>query len=865
MQGCPTHDEIRRFASGHAAPEDASRVARHLRDCPNCRSLLAAGTTDATVPLASTLAETVVQSPAADEATEETRILDDPSATAQTADSAETVATAGKSTLDWTEPATVPLAGKSPTGPAPGAWSLDAGASGATPDRNYLPSIAGYEIQRIVGRGGMGVVYEAVQLKLRRRVALKLLPAVVGSQHPDLVARFQREATAAARLHHSNIIPIYDYGESRDGYYYAMELIHGESLGSVIRRLAAFDTPLTARTSVSLSLGSDVVPPDAAAPQPIERQIVSLGSGGVPYYRQVAEWVASIADALDYAHQHGMIHRDIKPGNIMLAADGRVIILDFGLVKMDDDVSVTASGSTVGTFRYISPEQIACRDKLDGRCDQYALGVTFYELLVLRPAFPELDQRAVLDAVLHREPTAPRRIAPSIPRELEVVCRKAMEKSAKDRYASCAAMAADLRRFLADVPIQARPAGPVRRAVKFVKRHRAASLTTLTALLLATSIAFGAWQREKAHRLRLDALLREAVAAWQQRDWNSAEDKFQQVLAADPHDFRALVNFAATRKDEYFADPRPELLAEAAALLDRALRDQPTRPEIWNFRGVVLREQGKLSEALAAHEKAAELAPDHDVTWINLATVRAMLGDLEKAEEEMRKGIHLGAGKWGPKAWYNLAAVQLELDRPEALASTLQAIDHPPEKVDDLWRPAPYLLRTRLYLNRAHQSPGRKPGDKLDDRHTDANQPNDAVSGITPAPRTPPDEPAADLRAAVRSAIVADELCAPIARRKPANLLERLVLARAKRNLALAELRAQHWTEALSAAEAARAYADLPSAADLIAAIARAHLGEPDVAKIHYARALANWPPALRESPYTVRADGGMLWFENAA
>lgn len=823
MQDCPTLDEIRRFARGESPPDTARRVRAHVRDCPHCRNLLGDG--------AAGSAERGAKPPT-------------PGINPQ----AETVALPRTAPVNPNLTETEPAPAGAPTRTHGDVfWSLDARADATGATRDYLPHIDGYEVKRVLGRGGMGVVYEAVQTKLRRRVALKLLPAVVGSQHPDLVARFQREATAAARLHHSNIIPIYDYGESRDGYYYAMELILGESLSSVIRRLAAIQTPLTARTSVSLSLSSDIVGIDDT-PQPVEREVLALGAGGVPYYRQVAEWIASIADALDYAHQHGMIHRDIKPGNLMLASDGRVIILDFGLVKTEGDTSVTVSGSTVGTYRYISPEQISPMDvdhrgEVDARCDQYALGVTMYELLVLHPAFPESDQRALLHAVLHRDPTSPRRIVPSIPRELEVICLKAIEKSPKNRYATCADLAADVRRFLADVPIQARPAGPVRRAVKFVKRHRAASLTALTALLLATSIGFGAWQREKAHRLRIDTLLRGGIDAWRlERNWRKAESKFQEVLTADPTNFRALVNFAAARKDQYFTDPQGTYLNEAVMLLDRALQTEPERPEIWNFKGVVLREQGKLTEALAAHQQSAKLEEEQEklkqakgptepdaargFTWVNLATVRALQGDLEQAEKDLLHGIELKAGDSGPKAWYNLAAVQLQLGRSEAERTIVIAIDHPPEKVDDLWRPASYLLRAKLHLLRG--------------------TPEDDLAGL-------------------RAVYAADQLCGVFERRKPENIIEKLVLARTKRFLALAELRAGRYAEAIVAAQVAKSFDDLPAYADLIMAGAYAKLGQTSAADAQYKIALAGWPERLKHEEYVVRAEGAILWFDSAA
>src|SRR5262245_5603747 len=248
-----------------------------------------------------------------------------------------------------------------------------------------------FEIGREVGRGGMGVVYEARQVSLNRRVALKVLSGGLGLT-PKTVQRFRREAEAAAKLHHTNIVPVYATGEENGTHFYAMELIEGPSLDAVIRQMrqARQANPPTAPPSTPDELGATGPYIDNSAPSASGAAALtssSLSSDG-HYFDTVAKMIADVADALEYAHQQGVIHRDIKPSNVLVSPDGRLSINDFGLARMLEHPGMTMTGEFVGTPAYMSPEQItAGRVPIDHRTDMYSLGATLYELLTLQPPF----------------------------------------------------------------------------------------------------------------------------------------------------------------------------------------------------------------------------------------------------------------------------------------------------------------------------------------------------------------------------------------------------------------------------------------------------------------------------------------------
>ncbi|WP_165219409.1 serine/threonine-protein kinase [Aquisphaera insulae] len=387
-------------------------------------------------------------------------------------------------------------------------------AGSAPPAAAVRPAVPGrigeFRLLRLIGVGGMGVVYEASQESLGRRVALKVLPIRGLASSPE---RFLREARTAARLHHTNIVPVFSVGESDGVHYYAMQFIDGPSLAQIldasrVRRGAGEGAFAHTRWAAT---GQDGSPSDFPGPSS-EPTLDGLhwaeldGPRSPQAYRDLARLTARVASALAYAHDQGVLHRDIKPSNILLDAQGTPWVVDFGLAKSADDEDLTHTGDLVGTLRYMAPERF--RGRADARADVYSLGATLYEILCLRPAFQAGDRVALIDAICRGRPTRPRAIDARIPRDLETICLKAMAREPGERYATALEFEADLESFLADQPIRARRATLADRARRWWRRDPAeASLAAAVAVLLvalaAGLVAFAAW----AERARENAVL----------------------------------------------------------------------------------------------------------------------------------------------------------------------------------------------------------------------------------------------------------------------------------------------------------------------------------------------------------------------
>jgi serine/threonine protein kinase len=348
-----------------------------------------------------------------------------------------------------------------------------------------LGQLGDYRLLREIGRGGMGVVYEAEQISLRRRVALKILPFAGGADSRQL-QRFRNEAEAAAHLHHSHIVPVFAVGAERGVHFYAMQYIEGQSLATLIGDLAEGHEKKEAADGNRA--GKDFLSTQAAVAITTEHSTRSH-----QFFRRVATIGKQTAEALEYAHQMGVIHRDIKPANLLLDARGEVWIADFGLAQFQNQAGLTMSGELVGTLRYVSPEQaMAKRGLVDHRTDIYSLGATLYELLTLQPVFDGKDRHALLHQIGFDDPKPPRAVDPSIPFELETIVLKALAKSPADRYGSAQELADDLERFLEDKPIQARRPSLAERGRKWMRRHPsvvAASLLLLVCGLIGFAVS----------------------------------------------------------------------------------------------------------------------------------------------------------------------------------------------------------------------------------------------------------------------------------------------------------------------------------------------------------------------------------------
>jgi serine/threonine protein kinase/Flp pilus assembly protein TadD len=409
-----------------------------------------------------------------------------------------------------------------------------------------------FRILREVGRDGMGIVYEAEQVSLGRRVALKVLP-FAGALDAKQLQRFKNEAHAAAQLHHTNIVPVYSVGCERGVHFYAMQYIEGHSLAEVIAELRGQTGEATTKPQPSPSPrveatvdapAGQVIAADSATStvrqtKPIAALSTVRSTRDAAYFRTVAQLGIQAAEALDYAHEHGIVHRDIKPANLLVDAESRLWITDFGLAQVQSDARLTMTGDLVGTLRYMSPEQaLAKRVVVDHRTDVYSLGATLYELLTLEPAFGGTDRQELLRQIAFEEPRPPRRINKTIAAELETIVLKAIEKNPADRYATAKELADDLRHFLDDKPIRARRPTLPQRLRKWGRRHRA--VVTAAAVCLFVIATLGGinsmwWvQRRASAHGEATAAIDEATRLLKQERWIeglSAARRAQAALA----------------------------------------------------------------------------------------------------------------------------------------------------------------------------------------------------------------------------------------------------------------------------------------------------------------------------------------------
>jgi eukaryotic-like serine/threonine-protein kinase len=350
-----------------------------------------------------------------------------------------------------------------------------------------LPDRLGdFRIVRELGRGGMGVVFEAVQESLGRPVALKVL-ARHAQLDPTRRNRFVREAQAAAKLHHTNIVPVFGVGEQDGLPYYVMQLIPGCGLHAVVAqwRARAGITAAPNRDTRKKALRTE---PDAASgPTTAEPEVRAPDYGD---WRFVADVGLQTANALHYAHKQGVLHRDVKPANLIL--DGETVwVTDFGLAKLLNAEGLTATGDILGTLQYLPPECL--HGAADARSDVYGLGATLYELLTLEPPYAADSPGRLIKQVADADPPPPRELNPDIPRDLETIVLKAMSREPRGRYASARALAEDLEAFLEDRPIKARRTALVSRAWRWCRRNPAVASLALSTVVALSLAAVAGW------------------------------------------------------------------------------------------------------------------------------------------------------------------------------------------------------------------------------------------------------------------------------------------------------------------------------------------------------------------------------------
>jgi tetratricopeptide (TPR) repeat protein/tRNA A-37 threonylcarbamoyl transferase component Bud32 len=477
------------------------------------------------------------------------------------------------------------------------AETVDSAPAGDSPaaDSPHAPEgsrVGNYELLGVIAHGGMGVVYKARHTRLDRYAAIKMVLAGAHAT-PQQLARFQAEAQAVARLQHPNIVQLYEVGEQDDLPYIALEYVDGGSLAQKV----------------------------GAMPQPP---------------RAAAEQVERLARAMHFAHEHGVVHRDLKPANILLTSDGVPKVTDFGLAKrLEADSGQTRTGTLMGTPSFMAPEQARGDNKSVGPCsDIYALGAILYDLLTGRPPFAAGSAMETVVAVLKTEPVAPTRLQAGVPRDLETICLKCLQKEPHQRYATAAELADDLRRFLSGEPIRARPVGVAERLWRWARRNPGIATLIAAVLLLLTTVAAGS--TAAAVRIRAEQRLAEENSAAARRAQGDAEDALREVerqkqiaetSAAQARAAQGQAEKARTVADELatVASEQRELALDAVGALVTKVLDR-----LDNSEGSQLVKKELLDLAIDRLKKITGSAEQTAVADMRMAEAHRRLGDLAR-------------------------------------------------------------------------------------------------------------------------------------------------------------------------------------------------------------------------------------------
>ncbi len=511
-------------------------------------------------------------------------------------------------------------------------------------------SLGPYRLLRELGRGGMGIVYEARhRLDAATPIALKVLAGFHAVQ-PGRAERFRREAAIEAKLGHPNLVSVRDAGQVGDTLYLAMEFVAGAPLDAVLQELAGRDPATLTGADLARAVANCCYRADGDA-----GPTVGTAFAATSYIAAIVQVAAQLAGALQHLHGAGVIHRDVKPSNILLCPDGRLVLTDLGLARETANDSLTMTGDFAGTPNYVSPEQaMAKRVAVDHRSDLFSFGSTLYELLTLAKAFPGASLPEVLGRIIGKEPVPAARVHRGLPVDLVAVLGKLLEKDPDRRYADAAALLGDLRAFLSFRPVEAQRVSTVARAVRWVRREplRAALIGMLAVSLPTIAVGGGyLWARgdeiragrEQLRAREVDALVDDAFAAVSQEDRHQAFALYERALAIDPGCVEAALGMVVAALPADGAEAalhlvegrfRDLLPASLQAILRHALQERigrgdaraeaialpvPQRPlELFLFANLGIRggDQGPAS-SLEAIERAV-LGCDHPRLWLHL-------------------------------------------------------------------------------------------------------------------------------------------------------------------------------------------------------------------------------------------------------
>lgn len=535
-----------------------------------------------------------------------------------------------------------------------------------------IRTLGDFELLGEIGRGGMGVVYEAWQNSMNRRVALKVLPGAVASDRRAF-ARFVREAQVAGSIHHPNVVPVYGLGLEAESPYYSMEIVDGRTLASMLARARdeAGEPGGMGRRLAALRESILAIAPNADGSSDSSGRSTVRVAAGIEerFERAVAACFAGVAEGLHDAHQRGIVHRDLKPSNLILDVGGRLRVLDFGLARLEGHESLTLTEAVVGTPRYMSPEQArAKREPIDHRTDVYSLGATMYETLTTRPPFVGKTNQDTLSQILQREPAALRSLVPGTSRDIETIVLKCLAKEPRDRYGTAEALAQDLRRFARGEPIEARPMPAFERWLRRARRQRLRiAAWAAVALLVVVAIVLGGllWTRQReADLVRYRELVEQGMVGIEVGMLTvPGEEGEGELLSLGIGRGGEAARHRTRDGSLYHARGSVE---RAVGDLERAADLLSRRPEAWLHLSRGLRVLGRSEESREALARALDVTPE----FLPALLYRARLlreDDGELAADALLRQISVGLGADGwQREWLDAHRAALELDWDEA-------------------------------------------------------------------------------------------------------------------------------------------------------------------------------------------------------
>ncbi len=511
-------------------------------------------------------------------------------------------------------------------------WETLDVAKDSTPETPSAPevrtgeSFGKYEILEELGRGGMGIVYKAFDPELKRTVALKMLIGDQNANSQTQVERFIREARAAAKLKHPNIVNIYDFGEETGKHYFTMDFVKGTSLE------------------------------DALA----DREKHGLSP------RRTIEIVRDIANALAYAHSEGIIHRDIKPANILLDSGGKPYLTDFGLAKEVEspEKSLTMTGYLMGTPYYMSPEQAQGEKDLDARSDVFSLGAVMYEALADRKPFTGTQVYEILDSVVKSDPPAPRSISRLVHRDIETICMKCLEKEKHRRYQSAKELSEDISRFLEGEPILARSTGIATRVWKKAKRNKLAFVAVSISVLILLAVAASILVSRARTVGRIETLLGQAHDEFEGGNFTESRALCEKVLELSPHNLEALFIRKECRLE---IDKRDKKLREEKEAAEQVAREKEDAKQRRDKAQAILDQFDHTTynnDKIRACDDALQIDPTFGLAWQEKGLAHLALKDYDKAFDCFTTAIELS-----PKlamSYWGRARINLQIrNRPK--------------------------------------------------------------------------------------------------------------------------------------------------------------------------------------------------------